>query len=257
MATALKRLPVFSRLALSRPSCRARRRFAPATFPQQRDPFSTSTLLCTQNRPDDGETIAGFPAAGGTDTTGRLNEEDPEEGEFEEEEMENDRPEANLGSVIGSDDLPEGIFSDEIPRDGSSTVSEMFEGIDDMQEEEDAEFELGADERDEVEEPRWPKSFWSIDEEREDPGEDPDFEGDDITSQAHGELEQHRELREFARVMAWDMPLLFSTFSEECCLGANANDGNRPSARVHPSNSCSATPFPLHNVHGRASPSGP
>lgn len=54
-------------------------------------------------------------------------------------------------------------------------------------------------------------SFYGIDEEKDDPGDDPEFESDDITSLAHAELEQHRELREFYRVMAWDMPLLYST----------------------------------------------
>ncbi|KAL9126281.1 MAG: hypothetical protein Q9217_004654, partial [Psora testacea] len=39
-------------------------------------------------------------------------------------------------------------------------------------------------------------------------GEDPEFEGDDITSLAHGELEQHREMREYARIAVWEMPLL-------------------------------------------------
>jgi small subunit ribosomal protein S35 len=33
-----------------------------------------------------------------------------------------------------------------------------------------------------------------------------------MTSTAHGELEQHREMREYARIMAWDMPLLYSMF---------------------------------------------
>ena len=42
-------------------------------------------------------------------------------------------------------------------------------------------------------------------------GEDGDFNGDDISSLAHGELEQHREIREYARIAAWEMPLLSST----------------------------------------------
>ena len=41
-------------------------------------------------------------------------------------------------------------------------------------------------------------------------GEDPDFQGDDISSIAHKELEQHREMREYARIAAWEMPLLSS-----------------------------------------------
>jgi small subunit ribosomal protein S35 len=34
------------------------------------------------------------------------------------------------------------------------------------------------------------------------------FNDDDITSMAHAELEVHREIREYARIAAWDMPLL-------------------------------------------------
>ncbi|KAL8720519.1 MAG: hypothetical protein Q9225_002641 [Loekoesia sp. 1 TL-2023] len=39
-------------------------------------------------------------------------------------------------------------------------------------------------------------------------GEDDEFDGDDISSIAHGELEQHREIREYARIAAWEMPML-------------------------------------------------
>lgn len=41
-------------------------------------------------------------------------------------------------------------------------------------------------------------------------GEDDEFDGDDISSIAHGELEQHREIREYARIAAWEMPMLSS-----------------------------------------------
>lgn len=47
--------------------------------------------------------------------------------------------------------------------------------------------------------------------EEQDSGEDEEFEGDDITSLGHGELEQHREIRHYARIAAWEMPLLSST----------------------------------------------
>ncbi|KAL6721374.1 37S ribosomal protein S24, mitochondrial [Lecanora helva] len=49
-------------------------------------------------------------------------------------------------------------------------------------------------------------SMGEIDE--QDSGEDEEYEGDDISSDGHGELEQHREMREYARIMAWEMPLL-------------------------------------------------
>lgn len=44
-----------------------------------------------------------------------------------------------------------------------------------------------------------------------DTGEDEEFQGDDINSLGHGELEQHREMRQYARIAAWEMPLLSST----------------------------------------------
>jgi small subunit ribosomal protein S35 len=37
-----------------------------------------------------------------------------------------------------------------------------------------------------------------------------DDDHDDMTSLAHGELEQHREMRHYARLAAWEMPLLSS-----------------------------------------------
>lgn len=40
-----------------------------------------------------------------------------------------------------------------------------------------------------------------------------DDDHDDMTSLAHGELEQHREMRHYARLAAWEMPLLSSMWS--------------------------------------------
>lgn len=54
--------------------------------------------------------------------------------------------------------------------------------------------------------------FFSMGElDEQDTGEDEKFDNDDITSLAHGELEQHREMRHYARIAAWEMPLLSST----------------------------------------------
>jgi len=50
-------------------------------------------------------------------------------------------------------------------------------------------------------------------EDEQDSGEDEEYEGDDITSLGHANLEQHREMREYARIMAWEMPLLSSLSS--------------------------------------------
>ncbi|KAJ5086806.1 hypothetical protein NUU61_008113 [Penicillium alfredii] len=56
-----------------------------------------------------------------------------------------------------------------------------------------------------------PRGFWAEDEEDElaHASDGPTNKNDDeITSAAHAELELHRELREYARITAWDMPML-------------------------------------------------
>ncbi len=57
-------------------------------------------------------------------------------------------------------------------------------------------------------------SFWHDDEADPDlitdeVGED-DFEEDDILAMGHAKLEEHREMREYARLAVWEMPLLSS-----------------------------------------------
>jgi hypothetical protein len=57
-------------------------------------------------------------------------------------------------------------------------------------------------------------SFWGEEEEDQDllseDMDDDDFGEDDIMSLGHGKLEEHREFREYARIAAWQMPLLSS-----------------------------------------------
>ncbi|RAR00913.1 mitochondrial ribosomal small subunit component protein [Stemphylium lycopersici] len=68
---------------------------------------------------------------------------------------------------------------------------------------------LEADEDFDIEEDDKRKAamgFWA--EGEESMGPDEDYYGDDLTSHGHGELQQHRELREYARLIAWELPLL-------------------------------------------------
>ena len=58
-------------------------------------------------------------------------------------------------------------------------------------------------------EERAPEGFFNLNE-AEDKYGDEEEEGD-ISSLAHGELEKHREEREYARLAAWEMPMLSST----------------------------------------------
>ncbi|OCK74955.1 hypothetical protein K432DRAFT_429715 [Lepidopterella palustris CBS 459.81] len=71
---------------------------------------------------------------------------------------------------------------------------------DDMDLEELSEFDI------EPPEPKQKIGFWGDGE--EELGADEDYYGDDISALGHGELEQHRELREYARLAAWELPLL-------------------------------------------------
>ncbi|KAF1845201.1 uncharacterized protein K460DRAFT_285978 [Cucurbitaria berberidis CBS 394.84] len=70
-------------------------------------------------------------------------------------------------------------------------------------------FELENDEHWDIEEDDKRKvatGFWA--EGEESMGTDEDYFGDDVTSHGHGQLQEHRELREYARLIAWELPLL-------------------------------------------------
>lgn len=69
---------------------------------------------------------------------------------------------------------------------------------------------LGSDESDALPKRITPGFMAMGEDDEQGTGEDDDFEDDDITSLGHGELEQHREMREYARIAAWEMPLLSS-----------------------------------------------
>ncbi|KAL1653871.1 37S ribosomal protein S24, mitochondrial [Didymella pomorum] len=65
----------------------------------------------------------------------------------------------------------------------------------------DADLEIAGDDRRAT-----ANGFWA--EGQESMGPDEDYYGDDITSHGHGELQSHRYLREYARLIAWELPLL-------------------------------------------------
>jgi small subunit ribosomal protein S35 len=54
------------------------------------------------------------------------------------------------------------------------------------------------------------QGFWA--EGEESMGPDEDYHADDITSDGDGVLQQHRYLRKYARLVAWELPLLSRTF---------------------------------------------
>ncbi|CEO59978.1 hypothetical protein PMG11_04625 [Penicillium brasilianum] len=84
----------------------------------------------------------------------------------------------------------------------AAAFAEIQKSVDQIDKQEDIRFE---DVRGKV------RGFWA-----EDDGDemaqvedgDEDIQDDEITSMAHAEMELHREMREYARIAAWDMPML-------------------------------------------------
>lgn len=62
-------------------------------------------------------------------------------------------------------------------------------------------FEIAEDDRRQV-----LAGFWA--EGEPELGVDEDYFGDDLTSDGHGELQKQRDIREYARLIAWELPLL-------------------------------------------------
>lgn len=89
--------------------------------------------------------------------------------------------------------------------------SELLEGVSEALQEEPGEEEEALSDF------RFPKikpGFFAAEEDDpQDVGEDEEFEGDDITSIGHAQLEQHREIRDYMRIAAWEMPMLSSPSS--------------------------------------------
>jgi hypothetical protein len=95
--------------------------------------------------------------------------------------------------------------------------------------------------------------FWA--EGEESMGPDEDYYGDDLTSLGHAELRQHRQLREYARLVAWELPLL----SRELPMPQSTTQHgiliyDRTCPTLHPSNRDNPLPLPLHLLPRRIAP---
>jgi small subunit ribosomal protein S35 len=94
--------------------------------------------------------------------------------------------------------------------------------------------------------------FWA--EGEESMGVDEDFYGDDITSHGHGELEKHRELRSYNRLVAWEMPLLHRTHYNLIAWMLYTNNHYRIGKAFHTSHISNTLPLPLHFLPPRIAP---
>lgn len=79
--------------------------------------------------------------------------------------------------------------------------------------------------------------------------EDQEFEYDDISALAHGDLEQIREHREYARIAAWEMPLLSRKFNSRV-VKVNT-DSVRIGEDIPTSHRRASSAFQIHHIHGR------
>ena len=103
--------------------------------------------------------------------------------------------------------------------------------------------------------PRTELGYWGDDEDDE-LGQAPDGEDGpegDMTSIAHDELALHREIREYARLAAWDMPFLSSMIcsvdSRRCC--GQLTNLFRICQTVRATPTVFTSSVPLYNLHGR------
>jgi hypothetical protein len=67
---------------------------------------------------------------------------------------------------------------------------------------------------------REPQGFWNEDKD-EDLGPDEVFNQDDLPGSGHIDLDLQREIREYARLMVWELPLLSSMYSHPHAIGSS------------------------------------
>ncbi|KAF2853235.1 hypothetical protein T440DRAFT_466213, partial [Plenodomus tracheiphilus IPT5] len=181
------------RLLLQSRQCPARIR-APRYTAQWQRPLST-----TAPRRADGDAEKGPAATAATQvpanvSTGAATPASPPKkapmSEAEREAAMLDTLHANLAELDPS------VVADAI-RKGKQGIP--FAGNFNLENEED--FDIEEDDKRKV-----AAGFWA--EGEESMGVDEDYFGDDLTSLGHGELQKQRDIREYARLIAWELPLL-------------------------------------------------
>ena len=131
-------------------------------------------------------------------------EEDPEAAESEEPSSDYNFVETMLADIPAKDRSPEmEVELEELRTQLENQESNMHDGLDEMSAKL---FKEPRPQRD---------SFW-FDEEDDDPTTQDivgdEFDEDDIPTMAHGKLDEVREYRHYARIVAWEMPMLASMF---------------------------------------------
>ncbi|KAK1920195.1 hypothetical protein P3342_002491 [Pyrenophora teres f. teres] len=199
MASITRRLLLQSRQCPPRIRARASPRHNTRAQWQQR-PLSTTTRRCANEPTKEGSATAA-DAQAPTQTLDKLAPELSYSNTTEEipfnKMTEEERREAMLTNLRASlAEIDPSVVAD-AQRKGKAGLPQTQDfGL-----EADEDFDIEEDDRRKIQ-----SGFWA--EGEEEMGPDEDYYGDDLTSHGHGELEQHRELREYARLIAWELPLL-------------------------------------------------
>ncbi len=103
------------------------------------------------------------------------------------------------------------------PNFAAETARKGRQGIpiaNDFELDKDEDYEMVEDERHRIRE-----GFWA--EGEESMGADEDYYGDDLTTDGHHQLRAHRQMREYARLIAWELPLLSRTSTAHAYIHAH------------------------------------
>jgi small subunit ribosomal protein S35 len=195
MASLPRRLLLQSRQCPSR----IRPRAAPKHSTQWQRPISTTSRRCANEETKEGSATAAAATRPAEQLKAVASEAEPHASkELSPEEI----TAAQLARLVADlKALDPDVVSD-AQRKGQRGIPFATE----MNLEKDEDFDIEEDDKRKI-----AAGFWA--EGEESMGPDEDYFGDDITSHGHGELAQHRELREYNRLVAWEMPLLSRTYT--------------------------------------------
>ncbi|KAL6712268.1 37S ribosomal protein S24, mitochondrial [Coniothyrium glycines] len=186
------------RLLLQSRQCPTRIR-APRQTPQWQRPLSTTTVRCAKEPAKDGSTPP--PKAQAADTTAAQKPPKLTPGQHEERRK---RAEEQREALMLADIQAQLAELD--PEVVREAIDKGRRGIPFA-----TDIDLDSDEDLEIEPEDTRKAslgFWAEGEDSSEMEPDEDYYGDDITSLGHGELQKHRNLRAYARLIAWELPLL-------------------------------------------------
>lgn len=223
MATAVKRLCSLARQSSKKPPVRKSKSFIPPFAPQQWRPFTSSAPFFSEKSNEPGPRTAGPVDASAIENEIDVVEEaDARIQSLEEggDTISAAGPHGDVHHQIEHDDARRSAL-EELEKNGEAGKLSEDETLSALH---PPSTDIDPYDRGTIMRP--PSAVYRSEEEGQtfwsgplgdDYGEEDEFEEDDISSLGHGELEQHREMRDYARIAAWEMPLLSSMLFPALC----------------------------------------